>query len=121
MSKSKLFLIICGISISFWQCAENPMSAEMEKEVEIEILGGRFNPGSITIDVGSRVVWINKDNATHSVDSGTFMNPTNDFGSPNILPDGNPWPNTFTKVGTFNYYCLLHQTGTLKQGTIIVE
>jgi len=121
MNKNIFLFGIVGVSILFFQCGENPFGAGMENEVEIEILSNRFNPSSITIEAGTRVVWVNKDSETHGVDPGTLMNPTTDFeGSSNILPDDPPFSITFTKRETINYYCVVHQPN-VKQGTIIVQ
>ena len=117
---TKFPLVVFGMSIFLLQCGENPLGAGMD-EVEIEILSSQFNPRSITIQAGTRVVWVNRDSETHGVDPGTLMNPTTDFeGSSNILPDDPPFAITFTKRGTINYYCVVHQPN-VKQGTIIVQ
>ena len=79
MRTNKFLLVIFAMSIFLWQCGENPVGAGMENEVEIEIFNGQFNPSSITIQTGTRVVWVNKDSETHSVYPGTFMNGTDDF------------------------------------------
>jgi len=121
MRTNKFFLVIFAMSIFLWQCGENPFGAGMANEVEIEILNSQFTPNSITIQPGTRVVWVNKDSETHSIDPGTLMDPTSDFdGSSNILPDDPPFAITFTKIGTINYYCSIHQTN-VKQGTVIVR
>jgi len=121
MRTNKFFLVIFAMSIFLWQCGENPLGAGMENEVEIEILSNRFNPSTVTIASGTKVIWVNKDSKPHSVDPGTLMNPTQVFeGSPNILPNDPPWSKTFTKIETIKYYCSIHQTN-VKQGTIIVR
>ncbi len=120
MRTHKFLLVIFAMSIFLWQCGENPLGAGMENEVEIEILSNRFNPSTVTIASGTKVIWVNKDSKPHYVDPGTLMDPTQDFeGSPNILPNDPPWSKTFTKTGTINYYCVIHQP--IKQGTIIVQ
>jgi len=121
MRINKFLAVIFGMSIFLWQCAENPLGAGMENEVEIEILGSQFNPSSITIDVGTRVVWVNKDNEIHSIDPGTFMNGTNDFLASQNMEENDTYGITFSNRETINYYCSIHQAGILKQGTIIVQ
>ncbi len=56
MRTNKFFLVIFAMSIFLWQCGENPVGAGMENEVEIEIFNGQFNPSSMTIQTGTRVV-----------------------------------------------------------------
>jgi len=119
MRTHKFLLVMFAMSIFLWQCGENPLGAGMENEVEIEILNSQFNPSSITIQPGTRVVWVNKDMETHSVDPGTFMNGTDDFVGSKNIDKNDTFEVTFIKTGTINYYCVIHQP--IKQGTIIVQ
>jgi len=120
MRTNKFLLVLFAMSIFLWQCGENPLGAGMENEVEIEIFNAQFNPSSITIQTGTRVVWVNKDSETHSVDPGTFMNGTDDFLASKNMDQNDTLGITFTEIGTINYYCSIHQTN-VKQGTIIVQ
>ena len=120
MNKNKFLLALLGLSIFLFQCGENPFGAEMENEVEIEIFSGQFNPSSITISSGTRVVWVNKDSEIHSVDPGTFMNAADDFLASKNMEQNDTFAKTFTKIATIKYYCSIHQTN-VKQGTIIVQ
>jgi len=120
MRTNKFLLVLFAMSIFLWQCGENPLGAGMENEVEIEIFNAQFNPSSITIQTGTRVVWVNKDSETHSVDPGTFMNGTDDFLASKNMDQNDTFGITFTEIGAINYYCSIHQTN-VKQGTIIVQ
>jgi len=120
MNKNIFLFGLAGISILFFQCGENPFGAGMENEVEIEIFSGQFNPSSITISSGTRVVWVNKDSEIHSVDPGTFMNAADDFLASKNMEQNDTFAITFTKIATIKYYCSIHQTN-VKQGTIIVQ
>lgn len=120
LNKNIFLFGLVGVSILFFQCGENPFGAGMENEVEIEILSSQFNPSSITISAGTRVVWVNKDSETHSVDPGTFMNGTDDFVGSKNIDQNDTFGVTFTKIGTIHYYCVIHQSN-VKQGTIIVQ
>ena len=119
MRTDKFLLVIFAMSIFLWQCGENPFGAGMENEVEIEIRNSQFNPNSIAIQLGTRVVWVNKDMETHSVDPGRFMSGTDDFIGSKNMDQNDTFGVTFTKTGTINYYCVIHQP--IKQGTIIVQ
>ena len=119
MRTNKFLLVLFAMSIFLWQCGENPLGAGMENEVEIEIFNSQFNPSSITIQTGTRVVWVNRDSKTHSVDPGTFMNATDDFLASKNMDQNDTFGVTFTKTRTINYYCVIHQP--IKQGTIIVQ
>ena len=72
-----------------------------------------FDPASLTIKVGTQVVWTNETDAPHTVTSDT-----NAFNTPNNLAKNQTFMFIFTKPGTYSYYCNFHPT-TMK-GTIIV-
>jgi plastocyanin len=78
-----------------------------------------FAPKAITIAVGDTVVWIN----TASSSSGIPHTVTSATGawtsSPTILPGGT-FHVTFTKAGTYGYYCKVHVATGMK-GQIIVQ
>src|SRR3954463_1178858 len=63
----------------------------------------RFIPPSVTVDLGDTVTW-NNTGGFHNVafDSDTFVQPNPASGS--------PWSvsRTFTKPGTFRFYCQVH-------------
>jgi plastocyanin len=62
-----------------------------------------FSPPQLSVRVGRTVSWVNKDVVSHTVTSrsaGVF-----DSGS---LPTGATFKFTFTKPGTYEYYCTVH-------------
>jgi plastocyanin len=63
----------------------------------VRIQNSAFYPNSITISSGDTVVWTNLDSTNHTV-VGT------DFSSGNISYQDS-YTHTFTKKGTYNYYC----------------
>jgi plastocyanin len=71
-----------------------------------------FEPGTLTVTVGTTVTWVNNDGMAHTVtaDDGTF-----DSGS---LAAGKTFQFTFDQVGDFTYHCSIHST---MQGTISVK
>lgn len=74
---------------------------------------GRFDPQQVKVKVGQAVVWINRDNAPHTVtdEAGKF-----DSG---ILLSGAAYSWEAKTAGTFKYKCNIHPQMAL--GTIIVE
>lgn len=64
------------------------------------------------IDVGTTVEWKNKDPLLHSV---TAVNKSFDSG---LIQPGKTYRHTFTKAGTFNFYCVPHP---FMKGTIVVK
>ena len=89
-------------------------------QVDITKLGPRqwYLPRQITVSVNDTITWINNDTESHTVTSGngagieSLMN--NKRGTPNGLFDsgsfkpGQSWTHTFTKPGTYNYFCTIH-------------
>ena len=89
-------------------------------EVDITKLGPRqwYLPRQITVSVNDTITWINNDTEAHTVTSGkgagieSLMN--NKRGTPNRLFDsgsfkpGHSWTHTFTKPGTYTYFCTIH-------------
>jgi plastocyanin len=71
-----------------------------------------FTPATLTVKVGTTVVWTNKDSTAHTVtaDDGTF-------NSGNVAP-GATYSYTFAKAGTVVYHCAIH---TYMKGTVIVQ
>ena len=75
-------------------------------------------PRQITVSVNDTITWTNNDTESHTVTSGngagieSLMN--NKRGTPNGLFDsgsfkpGQSWTHTFTKPGTYNYFCTIH-------------
>ena len=68
------------------------------------IMNYAFSPASVTVNAGDTVTWTNQDAAAHTVvvSSGpeTFSSPT--------LQTGQSFSFTFTKAGTYSYYCSIH-------------
>lgn len=73
-----------------------------------------FVPATLTIKVRTQVVWSNDSNAPHTVssDSGVFNTP-----NPLGINPGQTYAFTFTKPGTYPYYCNIH---TYMTGKIVV-
>ncbi len=75
-----------------------------------------FSPATLTISVGTTVIWTNRTATPHTVtsDDGTSFNST--MNDP-IEPSAS-FTFKFTKPGTYAYHCALHPTMT---ATIIVK
>jgi plastocyanin len=72
----------------------------------------QFNPATLTVRRGERIVWVNKDLFPHTVTSATQA-----FDSGSIAPDGS-WSFTPRKAGSYPYGCTFHPT---MKGTITVQ
>jgi plastocyanin len=63
-----------------------------------------YSPATITVMIGmnSTVTWVNRDSAPHTVTATDGS-----FNSHNLDP-GQSYTYTFTRPGTFSYYCSYH-------------
>jgi plastocyanin len=72
--------------------------------------GGTFDPGSISIPVGTKVTWVNDSTMAH-----TITGSSDGFRNSGMLDPGASFSQTFDKAGTYSYVCDPHQwmTGTI--------
>ena len=66
-----------------------------------------YIPESLSVDVGSKVVWINQDAAFHSVTSGEYGESDGMFDSGHMDPEER-FEYVFNDTGQFLYHCTLH-------------
>jgi LPXTG-motif cell wall-anchored protein len=71
-----------------------------------------FSPGTITIDQGDTVTWVNNGPTPHSATS-----PSGAFDT-GIYPKGQSRSHTFNEAGTFAYICTPHP---FMKGTVVVQ
>jgi plastocyanin len=76
----------------------------------IEIQNFAFNPATVTIKVGDRLIWTNNDSAQHQIKSDTFNS--------DPLSKGQTFSFTFKTAGTYDYSCAIHPS---MKGQIIVQ
>jgi len=74
-----------------------------EKTVVVQLGEHFFDPSSITVKVGTTVIWRNNGQQVHDIHArdGSFNSP--------LLNPGNTFTFTFTKPGLFRYYCVPHE------------
>lgn len=74
----------------------------------VKISNFAFDPVTITVPVGTTIMWTNADSTNHTV---TADDKSFDSGS---LAQGKSFSQTFSKEGTFAYHCSFHPTMTAK-------
>jgi plastocyanin len=79
---------------------------------EIKIDNFSFTPATITVTAGTTVSWINRDDIPHTIASDG-----KEFKS-KALDTDEKFSYTFSKAGTYAYFCSLHPKMT---GKVIVE
>lgn len=96
-------LAVCAAS------ALSGASADAAKTYYVTIEQMRFDPPTLTVHAGDRVVWVNKDLFSHTASSSTQA-----FDSHDIAPNAS-WSYVASRAGHYPYSCTLHPTmhGTL--------
>jgi amicyanin len=87
---------------------------EKSAAAEVKIDNFSFGPAALTVPVGTTVTWTNRDDIPHTVVS------TDDpkaFKS-KVLDTDEKFSFTFTKAGTYPYFCSIHPKMT---GKVVVQ
>ena len=79
---------------------------------EVKIDNFSFEPQTLSVAVGTTVTWTNRDDIPHTVVStdGVFKSKVRDTDE--------TFSYTFTKAGTYSYYCSVHPKMT---GQVVVQ
>ena len=88
-------------------------SAQQKAETtEVKIDNFSFGPGTLTVPAGTTVTWTNRDDIPHTVVStdGVFKS--------KVLDTDEKFSFTFSKTGTYPYFCSIHPKMT---GKVIVQ
>jgi plastocyanin len=77
-------------------------------EVAVKIDNFSFSPATITVPAGTTIRWTNRDDIPHTVvsDDKTFKSKP--------LDTDEQFTYTFTKPGTYSYFCSIHPKMTAK-------
>jgi len=70
--------------------------------LEVQVHNFTFSPETLTVSVNSAVTWVNKDDIPHVIASNDAL-----FMS-KALDTDQKFSYTFTKAGTYPYYCTVH-------------
>ena len=79
---------------------------------EIVIQNFAFEPSTLTVKVGTKVTWVNRDDEPHTATA------TDKRFNSKTLENGDRFSTEFTQPGTYKYYCALHPKMT---GQVIVK
>src|SRR5579872_5024989 len=88
------------------------IDARAATEIQVTIKSFAFGPETLTVPVGTKVTWTNKDNEPHTVVSNDQK-----FQS-EAMDTGDIFSVTFDKPGSYGYFCSLHPHMT---GKVIVK
>lgn len=89
-----------------------PADAKGTSDTTVKIDNFSFSPATITVPAGTTVRWTNADDIPHTVvaDDKTFKS--------KALDTDDQFTYTFTKPGTYSYFCSIHPKMT---GKIVVQ
>ena len=94
----------------------NPARAKSQgpsvSPAEVKVDNFSFSPETLTVPVNTAVTWVNKDDVPHVIASNDGA-----FKSKGLDTD-DKYSYTFTKHGTYGYYCSIHPKMT---GKIVVQ
>ena len=115
--KLKLCFALCGVLlivqlVASAQSAEPAGQDSKRATVDVKIDNFSFSPATITIPVGTTVKWTNRDDIPHTV-----VGDDQKFES-KALDTDESYSYTFTKPGTYPYFCSIHPKMT---GKVIVQ
>ena len=115
--KLKLGLVVWGVLLvmQFARHAQSAPAAGQDSKgqtVDVKIDNISFSPGTITIPAGTTVKWTNRDDIPHTV-----VNDDQKFQS-KALDTDESYSYTFTKPGTYPYFCSIHPKMT---GKVVVQ
>jgi plastocyanin len=88
------------------------LASAQQGTMEVKIDNFSFGPTTLTVAAGSTVTWVNHDDIPHTVVStdGAFKS--------KVLDTDEQFSFTFTKPGTYAYFCSIHPKMT---GTLVVQ
>lgn len=92
-------------ALCFGLAAARPAAAagKQSRTVEIKIANFTFEPSTVTIAPGTKVIWVNQDDIPHTVvstDGKAIWS--------SALDTGDKCEFTFARAGTYSYYCSVH-------------
>jgi plastocyanin len=88
------------------------LTADSAQVPEVKIDNFSFGPATVNVAAGATVTWINRDDIPHTVVSSGM-----EFKS-KALDTDERFSYTFSKAGTYSYFCSLHPKMT---GQIVVQ
>ncbi len=117
MTKKNLWVagvapVLVGMLLMFAVSPSVKASEQPPANAAVKIDNFVFGPQTLTVPVGTTVTWTNSDDIPHTSVStdGVFKS--------NVLDTDEKFSYTFTKAGTYPYYCTIHPKMT---GKVVVQ
>jgi plastocyanin len=106
-------IFVLGIVAASHANGAKQKTAAGEAGTQVKIDNFTFAPVALTIPVGTTVQWVNRDDIPHTVvsdDKSTIKS--------KVLDTDEQFSYTFTKAGTYSYFCSIHPKMT---GKVVVQ
>ncbi|HLY92723.1 MAG TPA: cupredoxin family copper-binding protein [Candidatus Angelobacter sp.] len=105
-------LAIMLIMVAGRSSARGTTPAEDKPSAEIKIDNFVFSPNTVTVPAGTTIQWTNHDDIPHNVvaDDKSFKS--------KVLDTDEAFSYTFSKPGTYSYFCSIHPKMT---GKVVVQ
>jgi plastocyanin len=104
-SKVSIAVLVAAIACTVVVLISNPTNARSDAKpqtAEVRVDNFTFGPQSLTVPVNTTVTWVNRDDIPHVIvsDDGVFRS--------KALDTDDKYSFTFTKAGTYPYFCGIH-------------
>ena len=114
---SAVLLAMLGFGIAGAGRRDDPFRGRRQQQqkvqtLEVKIDNFSFGPTEITVPVGTTVTWTNRDDIPHTVVS------TDKVFKSKVLDTDEKFSFTFSKAGTYPYFCSIHPKMT---GKVVVQ
>jgi len=106
-------IFVLGIVAASYANGARQKAASGGTGTQVKIDNFTFAPVALTIPVGTTVQWVNRDDIPHTVvsdDKSTIKS--------KVLDTDEQFSYTFTKAGTYSYFCSIHPKMT---GKVVVQ
>lgn len=106
------FALPVGVGLALFVTAgrkAQPLPQQPSSAVDVKIDNFTYSPVTVTVATGTTVKWTNRDDIPHTVvseDKSTFKS--------KALDTDDSFSYTFTKPGTYTYFCSIHPKMTAK-------
>jgi plastocyanin len=110
-----VLLVTLGLGIAGMDARTGNLTASAQQKpqtTEVKIDNFSFGPAELTVPVGTTVTWTNGDDIPHTVVS------TDKLFKSKVLDTDEKFSFTFSKAGTYPYFCSIHPKMT---GKIVVQ
>jgi plastocyanin len=87
-------------------------AADAAKPVSVDTKDFAYAPATVTVPVGTKVIFKNSDPVAHTVTSDDKLFDSKDMNQ------GATWAHIFDKAGTYKYTCAYH---SYMHGTVVVK